>query len=63
MQRITPRQRYFVLASLLYLVLGTIIIVRAAIGQSPVIVIFGVILVALGAIRLRDFRAWRSRSE
>ncbi len=63
MHRTTPRQRYYLFASLMYLALGVVIVVRAAIGHSPVIVVFGLVLLALGAIRLRDFRAWRARGE
>jgi len=59
MQRTRARQRYFVFASAMYVALGLIIIGRAAFAHSLVIVIFGIVLVALGAVRLRDFRRWR----
>lgn len=62
MRRTRARQRYFVFASAMYIALGIIIIGRAALAHSLVIVIFGLVLVALGAIRLRDFRRWRPSS-
>ena len=61
MQRTTARQRYFVFASVIYIALGLIIVARAAFAHSFIIVVFGLVLIALGAIRLRDYRSWRPR--
>jgi uncharacterized membrane protein HdeD (DUF308 family) len=60
MHRTSARQRYFVIVSVIYIALGIVIVVRAAFAHSAVIIIFGVVLIALGLIRLRDFRAWRT---
>jgi hypothetical protein len=54
------RQKYFVAASAGFILLGLIIVIRAALAATPVIAILGVVLISLGIIRLRDFRNyWR----
>jgi hypothetical protein len=52
---LTLRQKYFFILSVGFIILGTIIVVRAAIGRVPIAAVFGFILVALGGIRIRDF--------
>jgi hypothetical protein len=56
------RQRYFIAASLAYVLIGIIILARGAIAHEPIAGVFGLIFVALGAVRLRDFRSWRGRT-
>jgi uncharacterized membrane protein HdeD (DUF308 family) len=49
------RRRYFVLVSLLYIVLGVVIVARSAFAHAFAIAILGLVFVALGAVRLRDY--------
>lgn len=49
------RQRYFLIVSAGFIVLGLIIVGRAIAVSNLVPAIFGIILIALGGIRLRDF--------
>jgi uncharacterized membrane protein HdeD (DUF308 family) len=55
------RQRYFVLASIAYLILGLIVIVRSVFAGAVPIGLFGLVLIALGAVRLRDYYLRESR--
>lgn len=58
--RATFRQRYFVGASLLYIVLGVIILVRTALAHALPLAVLGLVFIALGAVRLRDYYRHRS---
>lgn len=49
------RQRYFVVASLLYIALGIVILVRTVLAHALPLVILGIVFIALGAVRLRDY--------
>jgi uncharacterized membrane protein HdeD (DUF308 family) len=53
------RQRYRLFASALYIVFGVIIIVRSIVAQVLPLILLGVVLVALGAIQIRGYLAWR----
>ena len=64
--RLSGRERYRALFSLLIIPLGCIIIVRAAMAgiQAWTIVLMGLAFVALGLIRLRAYLAYtRQRQE
>ncbi len=50
------RTTYFVVVSLLYVVAGTIIIVRSIAASVLPLIVLGIVLAALGVVRLRDFR-------
>jgi uncharacterized membrane protein HdeD (DUF308 family) len=56
------RSRYFVFASVMYVLLGAVIAVRAAMAHAPVPVVLGLIFLALGAVRLRDYWRWKGSS-
>jgi hypothetical protein len=49
------RQRYFLAVSGAYIVLGLIIMGRSIMAHVFVLGILGVVFVALGAVRIRDF--------
>lgn len=50
------RRRYYVLVSILYLILGAIILVRSVLAHgNPAIVILGIVFLALGIVRLRAY--------
>jgi uncharacterized membrane protein HdeD (DUF308 family) len=49
------RRRYFVVASVAYIVAGLIIVARSVIAHVIPLVILGVVFIALGAVRLRDY--------
>lgn len=51
----TLRQRYFVIASVLYIVLGIVILVRTVMAHALPLAILGIVFIALGAVRLRDY--------
>jgi hypothetical protein len=55
------RERYFVAVSFLYIAIGSVIIVRSALGHVLVIGVLGVVFMALGLVRLKDYAA-RHRS-
>lgn len=55
------RRRYYVLASVLYILLGGAILARSVAAHVFPIAILGVVFVALGAVRLRDYYS-RGRS-
>jgi uncharacterized membrane protein HdeD (DUF308 family) len=55
------RQRYYVLVSVIYIALGLIIVVRSVLAHVLIVGILGVVFIALGLVRLRDFAA-RNRS-
>jgi uncharacterized membrane protein HdeD (DUF308 family) len=49
------RQKYFLVVSAGFIILGLIILARAAIAGVPIIGILGAVLIALGLVRIRDF--------
>lgn len=49
------RQRYFVMASFLYIGLGVVILVRTVIAHALPLAILGIVFIALGVVRLRDY--------
>jgi uncharacterized membrane protein HdeD (DUF308 family) len=53
------RQRYFVLVSVLYLAVGSVILVRSAVAHVVPLMLLGIVFLALGGVRLRDY--YRSR--
>lgn len=53
--RASLRQRYFVIASLLYIGLGIIILVRTVLAHVLPLAVLGIVFIALGAVRLRDY--------
>ena len=55
----TLRQKYYFVASICFVILGLIIVVRAVLAQVPVIGILGAVLIALGVVRVRDFLKFR----
>jgi uncharacterized membrane protein HdeD (DUF308 family) len=57
------RQRYFVFVSVIYIALGVVIVVRSVLAEVIPIAILGVVFIALGAVRIRDFLMQRERTE
>jgi uncharacterized membrane protein HdeD (DUF308 family) len=57
----TLRQRYYVLVSVIYILIGLVIMVRSILGHVVAIGLLGLVFIALGAVRLRDFVAWTRR--
>jgi len=49
------RQRYFVIASVLYIILGIAILGRSVVSHVVPIALLGLVFIALGAVRLRDY--------
>ena len=47
----------------MYLLLGAVIVVRALMAHAIIVVVLGLIFVALGLVRLRDYAGWRGRAE
>jgi len=56
------RRRYYVLVSFAYIILGFIVLVRSVMAHTLVIAVLGVVFLALGAFRLRDYAKWRGGS-
>lgn len=55
------RRRYYVAVSVGYVIIGLIILTRSAMAHAVPAVILGLVFVALGLVRLRDY--WFSREE
>lgn len=51
----TLRQRYFVAVSIIYVLVGVVIAFRSVTAHVIPIAILGLVFIALGAVRLRDF--------
>lgn len=49
------RERYYLLVSILYIALGMIILVRSVTAHVAPVGILGLVFIALGAVRLRDY--------
>jgi hypothetical protein len=62
MRKAGLRQRYYVVVSAAYILLGVIILVRSVMAQAVPVGVLGLVFVALGAIRLRDYIGWRGKS-
>ena len=58
----TLRQRYFVVLSVGFVVLGIVIVVRSLLQGAPPVAIFGGVLIALGLVRIREFLKMRQGS-
>jgi uncharacterized membrane protein HdeD (DUF308 family) len=56
------RSRYFVFASVMYALLGIVIAVRAVEARAPIPIVLGLIFLALGLVRLRDYWRWRGNN-
>jgi hypothetical protein len=56
------RARYFVFVSLVYLLLGVVILVRGVLAHAVIAGVLGLIFLGLGAVRLRDYRTWKQRT-
>jgi len=54
MERTSLRGRIYVIASLLYVVIGFIIVLRSVVAGVLPIGILGLVFIALGVVRLRD---------
>jgi uncharacterized membrane protein HdeD (DUF308 family) len=55
------RQRYYIVVSVLYVALGVVIAFRSAAAHVLPIAILGLIFIALGVVRLRDFYSPRGQ--
>ena len=55
------RQRYYVVVSVIYILIGLVIVVRSVIGHVAVIGLLGLVFIALGAVRLRDYVSFTRR--
>lgn len=51
----TARLRYYVVASLVYMGIGVIVLVRGIMAHALLVAVLGVIFIALGAYRMRTF--------
>ena len=56
---LSVRQRFSIFASVAYIVLGTIMVVRALAAGVIFLIVLGAIFVALGLVRIRDLIRWR----
>jgi uncharacterized membrane protein HdeD (DUF308 family) len=57
------RERWFVIASVAYIAAGLIIVARSVLAHVIPLVILGIVFVALGAVRLRDYFAQGGRTK
>ncbi len=55
----TIRRRYHVAVSAGYIALGIFIAVRSILADVLPIVLLGLVFIALGGVRLRDYLNWR----
>ncbi len=56
------RRRYYVAVSVGYMLVGVVILVRSAISAVFPLILLGLVFVALGLVRLRDYLGWRRLS-
>ena len=56
------RERYFLFVSVMYLLLGGVLVARGLSAQLLPAGLLGIVLVALGAVRLRDYYRHREHS-
>jgi uncharacterized membrane protein HdeD (DUF308 family) len=59
----TLRERYFLAVSVIYVLLGLVILVRSATAHVLPVGLLGLVFVGLGAVRLRDYFAHAGRTE
>jgi len=57
------RQRFFVLVSVLYLAVGSVILVRSAVAHIVPLMLLGIVFLALGGVRLRDYYRGRGGTQ
>lgn len=50
------RTRYYVAVSVVYILLGAVIMVRSVLAHTEPLILLGIVFVALGLVRLRDVR-------
>jgi uncharacterized membrane protein HdeD (DUF308 family) len=55
------RQRFTAVSSALFILLGLIILVRSLIASVIPLAVLGVVFIALGVVRIRDYLRWRQR--
>jgi hypothetical protein len=55
----TLRNRYYVLVSVIYILIGLVVVVRSLIGHVAAIGLLGIVFIALGVVRMRDYVAFR----
>lgn len=53
------RRRYSLGVSVLYIALGVIIAVRSVVSHVGAVALLGVVFIALGAVRIREYLKWR----
>jgi uncharacterized membrane protein HdeD (DUF308 family) len=56
------RERYFLFVSVMYLLLGGLLVARSLSAQLIPAGLLGIVLVALGAVRLKDYFRHRKHS-
>lgn len=56
------RRRYSLFISWGYIVAGMIIVGRSVLAHVLQVAVLGIVLIALGAVRIRDYLAWRRMS-
>jgi uncharacterized membrane protein HdeD (DUF308 family) len=59
----TLRNRYYVLVSVIYIAIGLVIMVRSLIGHVAAIGLLGLVFIALGVVRLRDYLSFRREAQ
>lgn len=55
----TIRRRYSLVVSVVYILIGLVIAARSIAAHVPAIGLLGLVFIALGAVRIRDYLAWR----
>jgi hypothetical protein len=55
---LSKRQRFTAIASVAYILLGAIIIVRSILADVQPLAVLGAVFIALGVVKLRDFWKW-----
>lgn len=58
----TIRQRYSLAISIGYIGVGVIIMVRSVLADVLPLVVLGIVFLALGAVRIRDYLKWRHQA-
>lgn len=53
------RRHYYVLASVAFVAMGVIILVRSVVGRVLPVGMLGLVFIALGLVRLREF--WQAK--
>ncbi|HLJ67231.1 MAG TPA: DUF308 domain-containing protein [Chloroflexota bacterium] len=55
----SARARYHFVASVLFIAIGVVILVRAVLAHVPFAGLLGVVFLALGIVRIRAFLNWK----